>query len=117
MTTPVKIFGTAGERTRAQTERCATDAAFAVLCADNHVGYSQPIGGAVTFEDAISPSGMGYDIGCGNKAVRTPLRVEAPGGYKGLRLAAYGDPIEVRYTLTPVGVAMAGADISDPYKD
>jgi tRNA-splicing ligase RtcB len=72
----IKIFGTADERTRAQIERCAEQAAFAVLCADNHVGYSQPIGGAVAFEDAISPSGVGYDIGCGNKAVRTTLRVD-----------------------------------------
>jgi len=71
----VKVFGIADERTRAQIERCAERAAFAVLCADNHVGYSQPIGGAVAFEDLISPSGVGYDIGCGNKAVRTPLAV------------------------------------------
>ena len=44
-----------------------------VLCADHHPGYSQPIGGAVAYEGHISPSGVGYDIGCGNKAVRTEL--------------------------------------------
>jgi hypothetical protein len=44
-----------------------------VLCADGHVGYSQPIGGAVAYADYISPSGVGYDIACGNKAVRTNL--------------------------------------------
>ena len=45
-----------------------------VLCADGHVGYSQPVGGAVAYRDHISVSGVGYDIGCGNKAVRTDLR-------------------------------------------
>jgi tRNA-splicing ligase RtcB len=47
-----------------------------VLCADAHVGYSQPIGGAVAYADYISPSGVGYDIACGNKAARTSIRVE-----------------------------------------
>src|SRR3712207_8073879 len=47
----------------------AGDAELGVLCADHHPGYSQPIGGAVAYERHISPSGVGYDIGCGNKAV------------------------------------------------
>ncbi len=44
---------------------------------------------------------------------------EAPGAYKRLDavLAAHGDTIEVVHRLTPVGVAMAGADTFDPYKD
>ena len=46
------------------------------LCADGHVGYSQPIGGAVAYADHISPSGVGYDIACGNKAARTNLRAD-----------------------------------------
>jgi tRNA-splicing ligase RtcB (3'-phosphate/5'-hydroxy nucleic acid ligase) len=72
---PIRIFGTHDDRTVAQLERCADagPATRAVLCADGHLGYSQPIGGAVAYEDAISPSGVGYDIGCGNKAVRTPI--------------------------------------------
>lgn len=73
--TRVEIYGEADERTVAQIERCldAEDGARGVLCADNHLGYSQPIGGAVAYRDHISPSGVGYDIGCGNKAVRTDL--------------------------------------------
>ena len=44
---------------------------------------------------------------------------EAPGAYKRLDavLAAHGDTIEVVHRLTPLGVAMAGADTFDPYKD
>jgi tRNA-splicing ligase RtcB len=51
----------------------AGDADFGVLCADHHPGYSQPIGGCIAYEGYVSPSGVGYDIGCGNKAVRTEL--------------------------------------------
>lgn len=43
------------------------------LMADHHLGYSMPIGGVVAYQDAISPSGVGFDIACGNKAVRTDV--------------------------------------------
>lgn len=52
-----------------QIETCRKDAVAAALMADHHVGYSMPIGGVVAYKDALSPSGVGYDIGCGNKAV------------------------------------------------
>jgi tRNA-splicing ligase RtcB (3'-phosphate/5'-hydroxy nucleic acid ligase) len=44
---------------------------------------------------------------------------EAPEVYKRLPavLAAHGDTIRVKHTLRPVGVAMAGRDVHDPYKD
>jgi tRNA-splicing ligase RtcB len=51
----------------------AGDAEYGVLCADHHPGYSQPIGGAIAYEGYVSPSGVGFDIGCGNKAVCTDL--------------------------------------------
>jgi tRNA-splicing ligase RtcB len=69
----IKTFGGVDERSLKQLERCmeAGGAELGVLCADHHPGYSQPIGGAVAYEGHISPSGVGYDIGCGNKAVLT----------------------------------------------
>lgn len=39
------------------------------LMADHHLGYAMPIGGVIAYEDAVSPSGVGFDIACGNKAV------------------------------------------------
>lgn len=48
----------------------------AALMADGHLGYGMPIGGVVAYDDAVSPEGVGFDIGCGNKAVRTSLRYE-----------------------------------------
>ena len=81
----IKTFGDVDARSLAQLERCmqAGGADHGVLCADHHPGYSQPIGGAIAYESQVSPSGVGYDIGCGNKAVRTDLTeadLEALGG-------------------------------------
>ena len=44
---------------------------------------------------------------------------EAPEVYKRLPdvLAAHGGTIRVKHTLRPLGVAMAGRDVHDPYKD
>jgi tRNA-splicing ligase RtcB (3'-phosphate/5'-hydroxy nucleic acid ligase) len=85
----IKTFGTVDERSLKQLERCmeAGDAEFGVLCADHHPGYSQPIGGAIAYEGYVSPSGAGYDIGCGNKAARTDLSradLDALGGVEQL---------------------------------
>ena len=70
------VIGDHEEQTVQQLARCveAEPGAAGVLCADGHVGYSQPVGGAVAYRSHISVSGVGYDIGCGNKAVRTDLR-------------------------------------------
>lgn len=72
----LKTFGPVDERAKQQIERCAQEAEFAVLCADHHPGYSQPIGGAVAYAEHISPSGVGYDIACGNKAVLTDVMAD-----------------------------------------
>src|SRR5215204_6820692 len=85
----IKTFGTVDERSLKQLERCmeAGDAEFGVLCADHHPGYSQPIGGGIAYEGYVSPSGVGYDIGCGNKAARTDLSrsdLDARGGVEKL---------------------------------
>lgn len=60
-------------RTMDQIERCLDHPAaiYGALNADNHLGYSMPIGGVIAHRNAVSPTGVGYDIGCGNKAVLT----------------------------------------------
>ena len=82
-------FGPVDARSLEQLERCmaAGDAEYGVLCADHHPGYSQPIGGGIAYEGFISPSGVGYDIGCGNKAARTGLTesdLDALGGVESI---------------------------------
>lgn len=67
----VPVWGDArDERALEQMARCRATADGGALMADHHVGYAVPIGGVVVYRDRISPSGVGYDIGCGNKAVR-----------------------------------------------
>src|SRR4051794_6073019 len=85
----IKTFGKVDERSLQQLKRCmeAGDAEFGVLCADHHPGYSQPIGGGIAYEGYVSPSGVGYDIGCGNKAAQTELTrddLEQLGGVEAL---------------------------------
>lgn len=57
-----------------QIKNCARNAKAVALMGDHHLGYAVPIGGVVAYENAISPSGVGFDIGCGNKAVLTDMQ-------------------------------------------
>jgi tRNA-splicing ligase RtcB len=71
----IPVWGEHDQATLAQIRRCAADkeAVRAALMADGHKGYSMPIGGVVAYRDAISPSGVGYDISCGILAVRADV--------------------------------------------
>lgn len=69
----LKIFGKEiiDEQSIKQIQNCLGEEDLGVLTADAHYGYGHPIGGAVAYKDKISLSGVGFDIACGNKAVRT----------------------------------------------
>ena len=69
----IPIWGEHEEKTLNQIQTCAANADRAALMADGHLGYAVPIGGVVAYKDAISPSGVGFDIACGNKAVRLDM--------------------------------------------
>ncbi|MBS1705378.1 MAG: RtcB family protein [Armatimonadetes bacterium] len=56
-----------------QVQTVAKTAYKVALMADHHVGYSMPIGGVAAYLEHVSPSGVGYDIACGNKAVLTDM--------------------------------------------
>lgn len=56
-----------------QIRNCAKGATHVAMMADHHKGYAVPIGGIVAYEGKVSPSGVGFDIGCGNKAVLTDV--------------------------------------------
>ena len=76
---PLKVFGNHDEATIAQMRNCMAvgNAVAGVICADGHLGYAQPVGGVIAYEKQISISGVGFDIGCGNMAVRLDTRYEA----------------------------------------
>lgn len=71
----IKIFGEEIIDVNAinQLENCLGPDDIGVLTADAHYGYNHPIGGAIAYKNKISLSGVGFDIGCGNKAVKTDI--------------------------------------------
>jgi tRNA-splicing ligase RtcB (3'-phosphate/5'-hydroxy nucleic acid ligase) len=69
----VPVWGEPQDNAVRQIVTCARDAEHAALMADHHLGYAVPIGGVIAWEGRVSPSGVGYDIACGNKAVRTDM--------------------------------------------
>jgi len=76
---PLTIFGQHDAATVAQMRNCMTvgNVVAGVICADGHLGYAQPVGGVIAYDKQISISGVGFDIGCGNMAVRLDTPYEA----------------------------------------
>src|SRR5437899_7208787 len=69
----IPVWGPPEEGALSQIKTCAKTADKTALMADHHKGYAVPIGGVVAYRDSISPSGVGYDIACGNKAIRLDI--------------------------------------------
>src|SRR5579863_8894150 len=72
--------------------------------ADAHWGYGFPIGGVAAFDlekGVISPGGIGFDINCGMRLVRTNLRLsEVKPRIKEL--------VDLLFRLVPTGVGVKG---------
>ncbi len=67
----IPVWGVPQDNAVAQMANCLKTAYRAALMADHHLGYAVPVGGVIAYEGKVSPSGVGFDIGCGNKAVLT----------------------------------------------
>ncbi len=65
----IPVWGVPDAGAIEQMQTCARTATHVALMADHHLGYAVPIGGVIAYEEEISPSGVGFDIACGNKAV------------------------------------------------
>src|SRR2546423_5168722 len=72
MTEP-QIFGTHEPKTLEQLRDVASGADRAALMADGHLGYVMPIGGVAAYRNRVSVVGVGFDIACGNAAIRTDV--------------------------------------------
>jgi tRNA-splicing ligase RtcB len=70
------IFGTHDDKTLAQLADVATRAERVALMADGHLGYVMPIGGVAAYRRKVSVVGVGFDIACGNAAIRTNLTLD-----------------------------------------
>jgi len=93
----MKIFGQHDEQTILQFQKVRERAVDAALMADGHVGYVMPIGGVAAYRDLVSVVGVGFDIACGNAAIRTDVTLDALGR----------TPEEVHRTLGAVADAVA----------
>jgi tRNA-splicing ligase RtcB len=65
------VFGSHDQQTLAQLRDVARRAERVALMADGHKGYVMPIGGVAAYRDQASVVGVGFDIACGNAAIRT----------------------------------------------
>src|ERR1044071_5560559 len=72
----MKIFGQHDENTIRQLQDVASRAERVALMADGHVGYIMPIGGVAAHRNKVSVVAVGFDVGCGNCAIRTDLTIE-----------------------------------------
>lgn len=71
-----EIFGIHDSETISQFNNCLTKSKFGALMADGHLGYIMPIGGVMAYTNQISPVGVGFDIGCGNMAIKLDLKAD-----------------------------------------
>ncbi len=69
----VVVFGSADPNTMVQARDVASRAERVALMADNHYGYIMPIGGVAAYRGKVSVAGVGFDIACGNAAIKTDL--------------------------------------------
>jgi tRNA-splicing ligase RtcB len=70
------IFGAHDENTLEQLRDVASRAERSALMADGHLGYVMPIGGVAAYANQVSVVGVGFDIACGNAAIRTDRRID-----------------------------------------
>ena len=64
--------------------------------ADGHLGYVMPIGGVAAYRNTVSVVGVGFDIACGNAAIRTDRTLSDLGDERGrtAALARLADEIQ-----------------------
>lgn len=98
----MKIFGQHDEKTLGQLEDVASRAERAALMADGHLGYVMPIGGVAAYREQVSVVGVGFDIGCGNAAIRTDRTLPDLGSDEaeiGAALNSLADEIEAQISF------------------
>lgn len=68
------IYGDHDDKTVKQFKSVMKNAEKGALMADGHIGYVMPIGGVAAYSGIIAPAGVGYDIACGNMAVKLDVK-------------------------------------------
>src|SRR5687767_11919590 len=94
----MKVFGVHEPATIDQLRNVGERTEQVALMADGHVGYAMPIGGVAAYRNEVSVVGVGFDIACGNAAIRTDMTLDQLGD----------NPDEVRRTLNGLADEIAG---------
>ena len=101
------LQGVAGDPSLLQLANVATLPGIvtnALAMPDIHFGYGFPVGGVAAFdvqEGVVSPGGIGYDINCGVRLLKTPFTVDQV-------RPRLGELIERLYREVPSGVGSRG---------
>jgi len=77
---------------------------YSICMPDGHQGYGFPIGGVAAFnkeEGIISPGGIGFDINCGIRVLKTNLSLEDIEGKE-------NQLVNILYQKVPVGLGKGG---------
>lgn len=85
---------------------------YSLAMPDIHWGYGFPIGGVAATdakEGVISPGGVGYDIACGVRLLRSNLKYEEIKD-------RMSDLVEMLFNLVPCGVGSRGKIILNPHE-
>ncbi len=110
---PALLPGVEGDPSLLQLANVATLPGIqehALAMPDIHFGYGFPVGGVAAFdldEGIVSPGGIGYDINCGVRLLRTALRVDDV-------RPRLGELIERLYREVPSGVGSRGGRTLSP---
>ncbi len=104
------VYGLHDEQTIRQFLDVMSRAEYGALMADGHLGYVMPIGGVAAYRNKLSPVGVGFDIGCGNMAVRLDMQK------KDLKLDLLLDRIE-KYISFGIGQTNPDAPHGHPIFD
>ena len=96
----LRIAGEHDDKTIEQLKDVDSRAEYTALMADGHFGYVMPIGGVAAYRKQVSIVGVGFDIACGNCAVRTNLTVDDLGDKR--QRGEFADEL-VRYFAFGIG--------------
>ncbi len=113
----MKIFGRHDANTLAQLADVRSRAADAALMADGHVGYVMPIGGVAAYREQVSVVGVGFDIACGNAAIRTDHTLADLGDTPAARHAALSDLADAIHAGVSFGVGRKNSADDAPVDD
>lgn len=105
------VFGVHEKHTLHQLADVKKKALKVALMADGHLGYIMPIGGVAAYNNKVSVVGVGYDIACGNAAIKTDLKINSFG-----KKELHDIATEIQHTIS-FGIGRTNKALDAPIDD